>query len=162
MEKLKKYQTLLFVDISDTDTPEWARIGKSTIYDLTLNAEIETNDYIEDETPTDEIKSYKPSIAQELATLKGEKVFDYLYNMLYMLPTGEAAKRKVLNVFAGNIGTAELPKFKAWQVASSCILKNLNTVDEKILFDLNFGGNIDRGTAVVADGVPTFTTGIPV
>lgn len=37
------------------------------------------------------------------------------------------------------------------------VLKDLNTVDEKILFDLNFGGTITKGTATVTDGVPSFT-----
>ena len=49
--------------------------------------------------------------------------------------------------------------YKAWRSMATMILKDLNTVDEKILFDLNFGGTIDRGTATVTDGVPEFTSG---
>ena len=77
--------------------------------------------------------------------------------MLYDLPTGEALKKNVLLVFAGNISSTGAPSFNAWLVPATVVLKNLNTVDEKILFDLNFGGNITRGTATVSDGTPTFT-----
>ncbi len=154
-EKLKKYQTMLFVDVAkDGADYDWARIGKSTIFDLVLNANTQTNDYIEDEMPTDELLYYKPTISQELATIKGDKAFDAMYDDLYNLPVGEDAKKKVLLVFAGNIGTADAPKYKAWLVNATSIIKNLNTVDEKILFDLNFGGNIQRVNVTVADGKP--------
>ena len=157
LEKLKKHQTIPFVDISDSSSPTYARIGKSTIFDLVLNANVLTNNYIEDEMPTDEVDYYKPTLSQELATMKGDTAFDFFYEMLYDLPTGEALKKKVLLVLAGNVGTEEAPSFNAWLVPATIVLKNLNTVDEKILFDLNFGGNIERGTATVTDGTPTFT-----
>lgn len=158
MEKLKRYQTMLFVDTGkDAASPDWARIGKSTIFDLTLNPTTEERAYIEDEAPTDELRYYKPTIAQELATIKGDKAFDALYEDLYNLPTGEDAKKKVLLVFAGNAGSDEAPKFRAWLVSATCIINNLNTVDEKILFNLNFGDIIERVEVSVTNGVPTVT-----
>ena len=156
MEKLKKFQTMAFVNISETEDADWARIGYSTIFDLVLNANIVTNDYIKDEMPTDEVTHYKPTMSQELQTIKGDKAFDHIYDMLYNLPTGEALKRDVLIIFAGNIGTDTDKKFKAWLVPASVVITNLNTVDEKILFDLNFGGTITKGTATVTDGKPVF------
>lgn len=155
-QKLKKHQTIPFVDVG-TDAEDWARIGKSTIFDLVLNANIVTNDYIEDEMPTDEVTHYKPTMSQELQTIKGDKAFDYLYDMLYNLPTGEAIKRDVLLVFAGNTGTSDVPLYKAWKVKASVILTNFNTVDEKILFDLSLGGSIIKGNATVTNGKPVFT-----
>ncbi len=156
MEKLKKFQTIPFIDVGTTSA-EWARIGKSAIFDLAVNANIVTNDYIEDETPTDDVTSYKPTLPQELAAYKGDKAFDYLYDMFYNLPTGADVQRDVLIVFAGNSGTEATPKFKAWKNKATVVLKDFNTVDEKILFDINFGGNIERGTVTVSNGTPTFT-----
>jgi len=150
LTRLKKHQTIPFIDISDNGTPEYARIGKSTIFDLTLNANTVTSNYIEDEMPTDNVDHYKPAIAQELATIEGDKAFDYMYNMIQDLPTGQGLVHTVLLCFAGE-------KMRAWRVPATVILKNLNTVDEKILFDLNFGGNIERGTFEIADGQPVFT-----
>ena len=113
-----------------------------------------TSDFIEDEMPTDDITYYKPTLPQELQTNAGDAAFDYVYDKFYNLPTGEEVKEDVLIVFAGKTSP-----YKAWRSMATMILKDLNTVDEKILFDLNFGGTIDRGTATVTDGVPEFTSG---
>ena len=157
MEKLKKFQTIPFIDVGTDNSPQWARIGKSTIFDLAVNANIVTNDYIEDETPTDDVTYYKPTLPQELAAYKGDTAFDFLYEMFYNLPTGTGVQKDVLIVFAGNVATESTPKFKAWKNKATIVLKDFNTVDEKILFDINFSGNIQKGTVAVSDGVPTFT-----
>lgn len=157
--KLKKHQTMLFIDTADSDGPEsWARIGKSTMFELTTNPNVVTNDYIEDEMPTDEVTYYKPSMEQELQTIKGDKAFDFMYDMLYNLPTGEDIKKNILIVFAGNIGEDMTPKFNAWKCKASIQVTSLNTVDEKINFTLSII-SIERGTATVTEGAPTFQAG---
>jgi len=152
LTRLKKFKTIPFINTGAAETPVWARIGKSTIFDLTLNANVVTSDFIEDEMPTDDITYYKPTLPQELQTNAGDDAFDYVYDKFYNLPTGEDVKEDVLIVFAG----ASSP-YKAWRSTATLVLKDLNTVDEKILFDLNFGGTISKGTATVTDGVPAFT-----
>ena len=69
------------------------------------------------------------------------------------MPTGEYIKKEILICFAGATSPVD-----AWLTNSSVILKDLNSVDEKILFDLNIN-SITQGTVVIdADtGVPTFT-----
>lgn len=152
LTRLKKFKTIPFINTGTAANPVWARIGKSTIFDLTLNANVVTSDFIEDEMPTDDITYYKPTLPQELQTNAGDDAFDYVYDKFYDLPTGEDVKEDVLIVFAG----ASSP-YKAWRSTATLVLKDLNTVDEKILFDLNFGGTISKGTATVTDGVPAFT-----
>ena len=151
LTRLKKHKFIPYINVSTTSTPSWARIGKSTIFDLTLNANIVTSDFIEDEMPTDDVTYYKPTLPQELQTNAGDASFDFIYGMFKSLPTGEDIKKDVLLVFAG----ASSP-FDAWLTNSSVILKDLNSVDEKILFDLNIN-SITQGTVVIdADtGVPT-------
>lgn len=107
-----------------------------------------------DEMPTDDVNYYKPTLPQELQANKGDPAFDFLYEMMYNLPTGEDIKVPVLIVFAGGAES-----YKAWLCDASIILKDFNTVEEKILFDINING-ITRGTATVADGVPTFTKAV--
>ena len=154
LTRLKKFKTIPFINIGTDAAPQLHRIGKSTIFDLALNANVVTSDFIEDEMPTDDITYYKPTLPQELQTNAGDAAFDYVYDKFYNLPTGEEVKEDVLIVFAGKTSP-----YKAWRSMATMILKDLNTVDEKILFDLNFGGTIDRGTATVTDGVPEFTSG---
>ena len=112
LTRLKKHKTIPFLNISQTETPSWARIGKSTVFDLVLNAQTEDNNFIEDEMATTDITYYKPELAQELQANKGDSAFDYLYEMFYNLPTGEAVKKNLLIVFDGNEGTEENPEFR--------------------------------------------------
>ena len=49
---LHKYKTVPFLNTATDVAPEYARIGKSTIFDLVLNAQTEENDFIENEMPT--------------------------------------------------------------------------------------------------------------
>ncbi len=146
------------MNISKTDEKEWARIGKSTIFDLVLNAQTEDNDFIEDEMPTTDVMYYKPELAQELQANKGDPAFDYLYDMFFNLPTGEDVKKNLLIVFAGNIGTESAPKFRAWDTTSTLILDHFDSVAEKIYFKFSIGKK-DKGTCTVTSGVPTFTLG---
>ena len=156
LERLKKFNTIPFLDISKNEEAVWARIGKSTIFDLVLNAQTEENDFIENEMTTTDITSYKPELAQELQSNKGDPAFDYLYDMFYNLPTGEEVKKTLLVFFAGNIGTPEAPKFKAWKTTSTLILDHFDSVAEKIYFKFSIV-KIERGTCTVVDGEPTFT-----
>lgn len=138
----------------------WGRIGKSTIFDLVLNAETEENDFIEDEMPTTEIMRYKPALDQELQTNKGDATFDYIYDMFYNLPTGEDVKKELLIVFDGATtttqGDATVETFKAWKCNVTLTLDHFDSVAEKIYFSFSIN-KIERGTATVTAGVPTYT-----
>ena len=151
LERLKKFKTIPFLNISKTEVESWARIGKSTVFDLVLNAQTEDNDFIEDEMPTTEVMYYKPELAQELQCNKGDAAFDYLYDMFFNLPTGEDVKKNLLIVFAGNIGTEDAPKFNAWNTKSTLVLDHFDSVAEKIYFKFSIT-SIERGTATVTAG----------
>ena len=153
LTRLKKHKFIPYINTGTHDTPVWARIGKSTIFDLTLNANIVTSDFIEDEMPTDDVTYYKPTLPQELQTNAGDASFDCIYNMFKTRRTGEDIKKEVLICFAGATSPVD-----AWLTNSSVILKDLNSVDEKILFDLNIN-KITDGTVTFNEetGAPTFT-----
>lgn len=153
LTRLKKHKFIPYINTGTPDAPVWARIGKSTIFDLTLNANIVTSDFIEDEMPTDDVTYYKPTLPQELQTNAGDASFDYIYEMFKALPTGEDIKKEILICFAGATSPVD-----AWLTNSSVILKDLNSVDEKILFDININ-KIENGTVTFngETGAPTFT-----
>lgn len=155
LERLKKHNTIPFLNIGAAETPQWARIGKSTVFDLVLNAQTEENNFIEDEMATTDVTRYAPSLAQELQCNKGDEAFDYLYDMFFNLPTGEEVKKQLLVVFAGNVGSADAPKFKAWNTTSTLILDHFDSVAEKIYFSFSIT-NIARGEVTVSNGTPTF------
>ena len=148
---------MLFLDADTTGSAEdWARIGKSTVFDLVMNAQTEENDFIEDEQTTTDIMSYKPEIAEELQTNKGDKAFDLIYKMFKDRPTGEEVKKSALVIFAGNIGSESDPKFDAWKCNVTITLDHFDSVAEKIYFSIAIN-KVESGTATVDDGVPTFS-----
>ncbi len=156
LTRLKRHRTIPFLNTGTPDVPVWSRIGKSTVFDLVMNAQTEENDFIEDEIKTTEVMSYSPSLAQELQCNKGDPAFDYLYDMFFNLPTGEDVKKGLLIVFDGNTGTENAPKFKAWNTKATLTLDHFDTVAEKIYFNFSIN-SIERGTATVTDGSPTYT-----
>lgn len=149
---------MVFLDTMESaSVPSWARIGKSTIFNLAPNPQTETNDFIEDEMPTEEVMNYAPELPQELQCNKGDPAFDHMYDMFYNLPTGEEVKRNVLIVFAGNEGTETAPVFRAWSTKATIIVETFDTVAEKISFKIKIN-NIDRVKVTLTDGIPAIVT----
>lgn len=140
------------MNTGDAESATWARIGKSTVFDLVLNAVTEENDFIDSEMTTTDIMSYKPSLAQELQCNKGDAAFDYLYDLFFNLPTGEDVKKNLLIVFDGQ---DEENNFKAWDTMATLTLDHFDSVAEKIYFNFSIY-SITRGTAKVNGGQPTF------
>ena len=159
LTRLKKHKTIPFLNTEGADKPVWARIGKSNVFDLVLNAQTEENNFIENEMAVTDVTYYKPELSQELQSNKGDAAFDYLYDKFYNLPTGEGVKENLLIVFDGNDGTEDEPLFKAWNTQATLILDHFDSVAEKIYFKLSIN-SIERGTATVADGVPVYTKAV--
>lgn len=150
--KLLKSQFLLFLDTAKDSTfakNVWARIDKSTIFDLALNPQTTSNDYIDNNLPEEEVDRYQPEMGQEIALYQGNPMFDFIYGMIYDLPVGAEVKVPYLLCFGGN-------EKKAWRGMATIVLGNLNTVDGKITFTIKFN-TVDKGTYEVKDGAPTFT-----
>jgi len=154
--KLKKTDFVPFLDTSETIntstwTPTWKRIDLSTIFSLNPNPQTQTMDYISYETPVDVIEKYQPELPQEIALYEGNPIYDFVFDLFHSLPVGSAATVPVLICFGGS-------DKKAWQVkGATLVLGELNTVDGKLSFTLKLGGDIDKGTYAIAEGVPTFT-----
>ena len=151
----KKSQTKLFLDMSATSTPDWVRIGKSVVFDLAMNAQTESFDYIRDDMPTEILDYYKPELPVEHIAAEGDPGFDALWGMYESLAVGSDAIKCALIVFpkAGDItGT-----FRAWQMDATVVFTNLTTTEKKLKLNLYFGGTVVHGSVVITDGEPTFT-----
>ena len=157
---IKKHPIALFVNTGERQAPVWTRIQKSTALTLAMNPETEEVDYIADESPTEELVKYKPSIEQPLKMIKGEPDFEYFWDKFFAMDTGNEAKTDYLIVFYfDKIEGEEQPTYKAWNGECTISFNELNAVDSELNFDLMFGGTVLRGLATVANGVPTFAEG---
>ena len=151
---LKKHQCIPFLDVNKgSGTYSWKRIDKSTIFALNPNPQTNTQDYICNEIPITDIDHYEPELPQEIVLNAGNPMYDFIYAQFFDLPTGEEAKVPCLICFPPDAENA----MKAWLI-TECVLElgEYNTVDRKISFTLHLGGDIERGTYTIAEGVPTF------
>ena len=150
--KLTKNMWIPFIDVSDgSGEPEWKRIDKSTIFDLQMNPEEESQDYISQEMPSTEIKNYAPSMDQEIATYKENPIYEFMQKKFYNC---DLAHGKSLICFPPNGADEKL----AWLISDTTYsLTSINPVDGKLTWNMKFGGNITRGSYTVEAGVPTFT-----
>lgn len=153
-KKLTKNLCKIFIDVSDGNgDPLWKQIDKSTVLDIAMNPESESQDYISMEMPVEEIKSYKPSMDQEIATYANNPIYEYMFAKFY---AAEVTQLRTLICFPPH-GDPEVKE--AWMVPiTTCVLNNMNYVDGKLSWSMSFGGNTQRGTYEVdMDGAPTFT-----
>lgn len=145
-----------------TTTPVWGRIDKSTIFALNPNPQTEQQDYICYETPVTIVDHYEPELPQEIVMNEGNPMYDFIFEKFYNLPVGEDCKVPCLLCFPTASTTAA--NRKAWLV-NDCVLVlgEMNTVDKKISFTLNLGGNISKGYYTIdsSTGAPTFSTDVP-
>lgn len=158
--KITKNKVIPFLDISGTANtgaswvPVWKRIDKSTIFDLAFNPQSTTEDYIAYETAIEEISGYQPELPQEIALYRGNAVYDYVESLCYNLEVGDALRIPFLLCWAPE----DDGEIKAWQVKENrLLLSNYNTVEGKVTFNLKIGGDIERGTVTISEGVPVFS-----
>ena len=152
---IKKYHVALFLNGGTESAPEWKQIKKSTDNTITMNAETQTFDYITDEAPTTEINRYAPSLSQPITMYKGEPDYEFVFGKFFNQAVGAAAHSEILIVFYGaDVSSA----YKAWK--ASCILQidNMNPVESTITATITFNGTTDKGTVVVTNGVPSFSS----
>lgn len=150
---IKKNRIALFLKDSKN---VYNRICKSQELSIAMNAETEDYDFICREMPETVLKYYKPSISQNLVMFKGDAIFEELFDMFYNLATDDDAKRDVMIVFM--FDGDNKAGYKAWDIpASSIVFDEMACTDNTLNFNINFGGTINTGTAIITDGHPTFT-----
>lgn len=149
--KITKNMCMPFIDVSATSTADWQRIDKSTVFEIEMNAETESFDYISQELPTEEIAGYAPSMDQEIATYRGNPIYDFMFKRFYNCDVSHA---RTLICFPQD-ADGKLP---AWLVEdTTLVLDAMNWAEGKITWSMKFGGDIQRGTYSVTGGVPVFT-----
>ena len=151
---IKKYMVGIFIDTSESgDGTGYKRIKKSTELEIATEANTEEFDFIADVNPSELVKNYKISLSQDLVMIQGQDDFEYFFDKFYNLPVAPEVKAKAMIVFM--FKGDKTSGYKAWQTEASVMYDNMNGVDGKLNFTLNFG-NIELGIAKMSSGTPTF------
>ena len=138
--KITKNMCIPCIDVSNNETPKWERISKSTIFEVAMNAETESQDYISQELPTEEIKKYAPSMDQEVATYKGDPIYEFMIDLFYHRTIHHG---KALLCFPENEAGEKL----AWMVTDTVfVLGSMNWAEGKRTWSMYFGGDVVEGT----------------
>ncbi len=160
--KITKNKVIPFIDVSktantDSWSPVWKRIDKSTIFDLAFNPQSESVDYISMASAVEEISSYQPELPQEIACYRGNPIYDFIEELAINLPVGDDTKVPVLLAWPPESEGAST--VTGWQVADNrLLLGSYNSVDGKVTYTLKMGGDIKVGTISAAEsGTPTFS-----
>lgn len=159
MGLIHKTKFVPFLNVGTGGTETWRQIKKSTTFSMSLNPQTKTFDFISSENPEEEIDSYQPTLSQSLTMYDDEDDFKSIFDMVFNLPTGGDAHKKVLLVFyASKDDDGDTTYYKAWKVDSVVKLGTLDSVNQSIDFDLALNKH-DTGAVTVADGVPTWVAG---
>ena len=152
LEKLTRDKFIPFLDTSKDLTLAscvWKRVDYSTIFELTMGENEEDMEYICYPSAVTEITGNKPELPQEIALYEGNAVYDFMAKEFYDMPVGSACQVPCLILFGGT-------EKRAWRNIATLTSKVINSVDGKLTFSIKFGGNIEKGTYTITDGVPTF------
>lgn len=151
---IKKYMVGIFIDTSEgADGSAYKRIKKSTELEIATEANTEEFDFIANVNPEELLKNYKISLAQDLVMIQGEDDFEYFFDKFYKLPVAPEVKTKAMIVFM--FKGDKTNGYKAWETTANVMFDNMNGVDGKLNFTLNFG-DITLGNAKMSAGTPTF------
>lgn len=69
-------------------TYKWERVRKSTIFELSTNAQEETYGYIDTQNDTTEVTSYQPQLPLETVPESTDKVYAFMQKYLFDFPMG--------------------------------------------------------------------------
>jgi len=157
LEKVKKHLNYLFLNTAPgEEEPVWKRAKTSTDFAIAMNGETETFDYIADENPTDELKSYKPSISQTQTAYIGDAVYDYIFSLYEKQGVGTDAVTKGMIVYQQKKTIVEAEENIAVQFDALITIDTYDMVAGTITYTIGQRGTPTHGTATIEDGVPTF------
>lgn len=141
----------LFIPCIDTSkgsgTAKYVPIDLSTVFEFAYNPTTETLSYICYKNDTTRVKSYNPTMTQEIVLDSSNALYTFMKEFLDGYPVGADAQIPVLLITPDSTGKPT--KGQLWKEA--VITGNaLNTVDGKLTFDIAFNGDVTNGTVAGA------------
>lgn len=137
---------------------DWVRIDKSTIFELTFNAQEQTDGFIDSANDTSYTKSFQLTLPQEIILDSENPLFELMFPYAMHLPTGASAIVESL-LAVPNLATGEPTNAILWN-ENVISPSTLNTQDGKLTWDMKLNGTPSYGTVVMGtDYKPEFTSG---
>ena len=159
MEKIKRSLFATFLNTGG-ETEVWSRMGKGiTSQNISYNPNVTTEQYIDEDNATSSVDSYAPSLDGTQTCYKGDPVFEYIDGLRQNRAVGTALETEVLFVYmyAGESGSFKAEKNK-------CVVQlgeygGDGGGNVTMTYTIGLNGDPVIGTAAVANGSVTFTSG---
>lgn len=133
---------------------KWARVRKSTIFELSSNAQEETFGYIDTQNDTTEVTSYQPQLPLESVPESTDEVYAFMQKYLFDFPLGSDTQVPFLLKYP-IIENGEVDQTKRNAIIfDEAVVSNLalNTVDQKATWTEMLNGTPKRGTMPITTG----------
>lgn len=134
---------------------KWARVRKSTIFELSSNAQEETFGYIDTQNDTTEVTSYQPQLPLESVPESTDPVYAFMQKYLFDFPLGSDTQVPFLLKYPilNEDGSVDSTKRNAI-IFDEAVVSNLalNTVDQKATWTEMLNGTPKRGTMPLTTG----------
>lgn len=139
---------------------KWERVRKSTIFELSTNAQENTYGYIDTRNDTTEVTSYQPQLPLESVPESTDKVYAFMQDYLFAFPLGSDTQVPFMLVYPiiKEDGTIDETNRNAI-VFDEAVISNLslNTVDQLATWTEMLNGTPKYG--YVAAGTTEFKPG---
>lgn len=100
VKKVKRTEFATFLNVGTKTVPVWARMGKGiTGQTVAYNPNVTEEQYINEESGTSSIESYKVNVPTPQTAYKGDKVFDFVDNIRRKRLVGAEAETEILFVY---------------------------------------------------------------
>lgn len=166
VKKVKRTEFATFLNVGTKALPQWARIGKGvTGQTIAYNPNVSEEQYINEDSGTSSIESYKPNVPTPQTAYKGDKVFDFVDNIRKKRAVGADAETEILLVYIyDKTVTGEAPDKKTTYAAekNNCAIQ----IDDfggdagnpvVLNYTINLNGDPILGAVELANGELTFT-----
>lgn len=167
MPKLTRDMFAPFIDLDKGENAaensyKWERVRKSTIFELSANAQEDTYGYIDTQNDTTEVTSYQPQLPLESVPESTDKVYAFMQKYLFDFPMGsDTIVPFMLTYPMIDDGGSINDQYDNAIIFDEAVVSNLslNTVDQLATWTEMLNGTPKRG--YVKKGTTEFTEGDP-
>jgi hypothetical protein len=154
---MKRSLYATFMNVGTSEKPDYARMGKG-ISEMkeAYNAEEESNQYIHEDSATNEVISYSPTFDVTQKCYVGEKIFEFVDEKRKNLAVEEDAKTDCLKVYLYSQLAENV--FEAAKINTTLVIGDFDA--KEITYNVKQNGNQETGYVTISEnGEVTFTKG---
>lgn len=148
MKAIKRKLLAHFLNVGTADSPDYELIGKGvTSATIAYNPQTSDETYINEDTGTTDVESYKPNMPVPMTAYAGEPVFDFVDNLRKTRAVMDDARAELVNVYLYE--TAETGAYPAEKNVVSVQIDDFGGdggARASINFTLNYCGDPVQGT----------------